>query len=223
MPHSQSFHAIVLKTYDVGEADRLCVLFTRERGRLLARAAGARRVTSRLGGALLPFRCLQVELKEGSGGWVVAGATREGFQGVRRVQGPGGVDEFMMLEEGIELLLRFVTDEGALPEVFDATLAFIDICHGESFGKAQDDNCAVLSYSFCLLHHLGLLPGEEEMKKIQELSPSERGFFRTCRSGNIIAPDSSCNHSRLTALRSFLLGEQLSSPLKAADVVAAMT
>jgi recombinational DNA repair protein (RecF pathway) len=59
MSHAQTFEAIVLKTYDVGEADRLCILFTRERGRVMARASGARRLKSRLGASLLPFHHLQ--------------------------------------------------------------------------------------------------------------------------------------------------------------------
>ncbi len=209
MPHSQSFDAIVLKTYDVGEADRLCVLFTRERGRLLARASGARRLNSKLGGSLLPFSHLTVELKEGSAGWIVCGVSGERGEWKQRIS------QFAALEEGIELLLRLVTDEGTLPDVFDATLTFMDACRA-------DHEHAVLGYSFCLLHALGFLPGEEEMANFQELNPAEHAYIRTCRLGELTQPDSSCNVGQLNALRLFILEEQLLSPLKAGDVVLAM-
>lgn len=204
----------MLKTYDIGEADRFCILFTRERGRIAARASGARRLQSRLGPSLLPFRHLTVELKEGSAGWVVAGVMAKGVQGVRRVRGPD-VTQFTALEEGIELLLRLVTDEGALPEVFDLTLAFLAACH-------HDVPHASLAYSFALLHCLGLLPGEEQILERVHLDPSELDWLRAAREGGIIAPDAACHLSRLTMLRTLLLEEQISAPLKAMTVAAAM-
>jgi DNA repair protein RecO len=211
MPHAESFDAIVLKTYDVGEADRLCVLFTRERGRILARASGARRLTSRLGASLLPFCRVQVELKESSAGWVVAGAvTSEGLQRLRGFQGQV-VAEFMMLEEGVELLMRLVTDEGALPEVFAVTENFFAACR-------QSQPHAALAYAFALLHALGLLPGEEEAQALQPLLPAELAFVRLCRDGEITTPDPSCRIPVLSALRSTLLQEYVHNPLKAVAI-----
>ncbi len=47
--------AIVLRTYSVGEADKIVSLFTRDMGRLRAAASGARRVKSRWGALLEPL------------------------------------------------------------------------------------------------------------------------------------------------------------------------
>lgn len=212
MPHSQSFDALVLKTYDVGEADRLCVLFTRENGRMMARASGARRMTSRLGGSLLPYTRLTVELKEGAGGWFIAGV--QGRQGGQRRQGVD-IHAFTALQEGIELLLRLVTDEGALPDVFQTTAAFMDACQA---GQPH----AVLSYTFSLLHALGLLPGEGEIGHTESFTPAEQGYLRLCRSGHITDPDPSCDLGKLQRLRSGLLDELLASPLKTVKVSEAM-
>ena len=55
MAHSESVEAVVLKTYDVGEADRFCIVLTKERGRIAARARGVRKLTSKMGGSLLPL------------------------------------------------------------------------------------------------------------------------------------------------------------------------
>jgi len=51
MPLKQS-RAFVLRTYAVAEADRVCVLFSREEGKVRAWARGARKPRSRYGGAL---------------------------------------------------------------------------------------------------------------------------------------------------------------------------
>ncbi len=47
--------AIVLRTYRLGEADKIVSLFTRQLGRLRAVAAGAQRTKSRYGGTLEPL------------------------------------------------------------------------------------------------------------------------------------------------------------------------
>lgn len=207
----------MLKTYDVGEADRFCILFTRERGRIAARASGARRLQSRLGPSLLPFRHVTVELKEGSAGWIVAGVVTEGNRGNRSNKRNKGLDlvQFTMLEEGVELLLRLVTDEGALPEVFDLTLAFLTACH-------QGIPHANLGYGFALLHCLGLLPGEEQILERVHLDLPELDYLHAAREGRFTAPNVTCDAPRLIMLRTLLLEEQLSAPLKAMTVVAAM-
>lgn len=201
MSHSQSFEALVLKTYDIGEADRLCILFTRRRGRIAARASGARKLKSRLGGALLPFQHVHVELKEEGGRWIVAGAIR------RDLHAEPSLATFTALEEGVELLMRLVPEEGTLLEVFDATLKFFETPH-------------VLSYTFCLLHLLGLLPGERDMQT--SLSPAEQAFISSCRAGGITPPDPACNTRRLQTLRTGFLEEQLSFPLKTSGIIEAM-
>ncbi|MBI2636320.1 recombination protein O N-terminal domain-containing protein [Candidatus Peregrinibacteria bacterium] len=225
MAHSQSFEAIVLKTYDVGEADRFCILFTRERGRIAARASGARRPTSRLGGALLPFRHVKAELKECSAGWIVAGVARENRQNAlknasltRRENTHMSVEAittFTALEEGIELLLRLVTDEGALPEIFDSTLAFIDACH-------DGVSLASLGYGFALLHHLGLLPGDDELGDFSAIGMHERAYLRSSLAGIFDDPHPECDLNKLMTLKSALLDDHLTTPMKAPEIAAAM-
>lgn len=58
---------IVLGTVDYGEADRVVTLFTQERGKLSAFAAGARKSKRRFAGALEPLNLLTVDLVERHG------------------------------------------------------------------------------------------------------------------------------------------------------------
>jgi DNA repair protein RecO (recombination protein O) len=52
--------AIILRTYKLGEADRIVVFLTRDRGKRRGVAQGARRMRSRFGGALEPFTRVEV-------------------------------------------------------------------------------------------------------------------------------------------------------------------
>lgn len=60
--------AIVLRTYRSGEADRVAVLWTRDHGKVRVLAKGARKPTSRLGGALESLAHVGVDVIEGRGG-----------------------------------------------------------------------------------------------------------------------------------------------------------
>lgn len=60
-------HAVVLRTYRLGEADRIIVLLTRGRGKVRAVAKGVRRTKSKFGSRLEPGSYIQVQLHEGRG------------------------------------------------------------------------------------------------------------------------------------------------------------
>lgn len=59
--------AIVLRTYKLGEADRIVVLMTRGRGKVRSVAKGVRRTTSKFGSRLEPGSHVQIQLHEGRG------------------------------------------------------------------------------------------------------------------------------------------------------------
>ncbi|MEP6631406.1 MAG: DNA repair protein RecO, partial [Lapillicoccus sp.] len=57
--------AVVLRTHQLGEADRIITLLTRERGKVRAVAKGVRRTTSRFGARLEPFMVVDLQCYEG--------------------------------------------------------------------------------------------------------------------------------------------------------------
>jgi DNA repair protein RecO (recombination protein O) len=57
--------AVVLRTRQLGEADRIITLLTRDRGQVRAVAKGVRRTTSRFGARLEPFMVVDVQCYEG--------------------------------------------------------------------------------------------------------------------------------------------------------------
>lgn len=57
--------AVVLRTYKLGEADRIVVLYTRSRGKVRAVAKGVRRTKSRFGARLEPGSIVHAQFYEG--------------------------------------------------------------------------------------------------------------------------------------------------------------
>jgi hypothetical protein len=208
MMHSQSLEAIVLRTYNVGEADRFCILFTRERGRVAARAGAVRKLTSRMGGTLLPLRHVRIQAKESSAGLYITSATPVSDHQLHELPA------LSRAQEGIELLLALVQEEESLPEIFHATVSFLRAC------EAQKE--AVLAYSFFLFHALGLLPSYDAGDSQIAFSDDERLFLKTALRGSFDALPVLTSSRRLQSIRDALLRGQLSSPLRSPGVIAAL-
>ena len=60
-------YAIVLRTYKLGEADRIVVLMTRGHGKVRAVGKGVRKTSSKFGSRLEPGSYIQVQLHQGRG------------------------------------------------------------------------------------------------------------------------------------------------------------
>lgn len=209
MPRTQTLEAIVLKTYDVGEADRYCILFTKERGRLAARAHGVRKLTSRKGGSLIPFTCVNVELRESDSGLTVTSAAATGDRGVFDLQA------FTAAAQGFELLLRLIQDEEPMPAAYAASAAFIRAC-------AEGIPHASVAYGLRLLHLLGLLPDEKEIMTVMSLTGPEREYLQMAREGYFLRNIDVQHMGKLERIVERFSEEHLSGPLKAPGVIRAM-
>lgn len=82
--HSLRSESIVLRHNDWGEADRLLVIFSREKGKLRAVAKGARKLISRKAGHLEPFTHVHLQLAKGRDFWIVTQAdTMDAYPNIR--------------------------------------------------------------------------------------------------------------------------------------------
>jgi DNA repair protein RecO (recombination protein O) len=72
---------VVLRTYKLGEADRIIVLLTRDHGQVRAVAKGVRRTTSKFGSRLEPFMSVDLQLAHGRNLDVVTQAQTKGAYG----------------------------------------------------------------------------------------------------------------------------------------------
>lgn len=206
MAHTETLHAIVLQTYNVGEADRFCILLTRERGKIAARARGVRKMQSRMGGSLMQGMRVLVDIHQGSAGALITGVKQE--MDSDRDDMP--LSGFVAAQEGIELLLAVVHDEEPLPEIYDATLRFLAAC------ATQQQN--TLPFMIALLNHMGLLP-EESHTHFENLSATQKSFLKTCvQEDTDYPPLNAQEHRTLFALCTELFNEHTTRPLKATHV-----
>ncbi len=127
MSRSAKLRAVVLRTVDYGERDRVVTLFSRERGKLSAFARGARSSRRRFGGALEPFTLLAAELTERGGDlWVLddAGVER-GFGNLR-----GDLARIACASYAVELARELVRDAEAHEDLFDGLVAYLTLLDG---------------------------------------------------------------------------------------------
>lgn len=75
--HPFTVTGLVVRTYDLGEADRIVTLLTQEHGLVRAVARAVRRTRSRMGASLEPFAVVEVQIAPGRG--------RSGLGTVRQV------------------------------------------------------------------------------------------------------------------------------------------
>lgn len=169
MARVHSYEAVVLKSVNVGEADRFCVFFTRQRGRMAARARGVRKPMSRMGGSLLPFSRVRIDVAETDNSSTVTSATAMGNE----VLEYGEYDVFTRLQRGADMVLQLTEDDEPLPRVFDLLVTFV---HAVTIPGCDP----LVPFSLCLLHILGLLPANEEDPRFARLSPEAKAFILRC-------------------------------------------
>jgi DNA repair protein RecO (recombination protein O) len=124
VPRTAKIRAVVLRSVDYGERDRVVTLLSRERGKLSAFARGARASRRRFGGVLEPFTLLTAEVSERAGDlWGLEDATVDrGFGGVR-----GDLLRIACASYAVELSREMVRDAEPHEDLFDALVAYLDL------------------------------------------------------------------------------------------------
>ncbi|HKZ44417.1 MAG TPA: DNA repair protein RecO [Anaerolineales bacterium] len=117
MKEQRSFRveAVILRHSDWGEADRMLVILTRQKGKLRAVAKGARKMRSRKAGHVEPFMHVSLQLAMGRGPFIVTDAeTIDAYQPLREDLLLTGYASYI-----IELVDRFsYEEEGENPAIF---------------------------------------------------------------------------------------------------------
>lgn len=144
--------AWVLGSRDVGEADRLVILYTKDLGRIDALAKGVRVISSKLRGHLNTFSNTRVLLTPGKEYWRLLDAETKPI--------PERARKLRRAEECREFLLRVITH--ALPDsrIWEALFAFYDI----------DGKDKVTRFKLNVLDALGILPErvDESAENVEE-------------------------------------------------------
>jgi DNA repair protein RecO (recombination protein O) len=154
---SYTTEAVVLRSFRLGEADRVLHLYTAARGRVGAVAKGVRRTKSRFGARLEPLSHVEIVLHEGSGELqTVTGVhLRDSHRRVREDSYRLGVGLI-----GAEAMLRLFPEQERNERAFTALTRFLETLDGleaAAPGRPQLDPLA-LSFQLKLLWLSGYLP-----------------------------------------------------------------
>ena len=147
----------MLRSFRLGEADRVLHLYTRERGRVGAVAKGVRKTKSRFGARLEPFSHVELLLHQGSGELhTVTGAS------LVDPHRPTREDRYRLSVAlvGAEAMLRLFVEQEENERAFEAVTRFLaasDALPAGQRGRASLDPLA-LAFQLKLLWLSGYLP-----------------------------------------------------------------
>jgi DNA repair protein RecO (recombination protein O) len=151
--------AVVLRSFRLGEADRVLHLYTLERGRIGAVAKGIRRTKSRFGARLEPLSHVEVLLHQGSG-------ELQTVTGVDLIHShrPAREDSYRLGVGlvGLEAMLRLFSEQEANSRAFNALARFLELLDELPVPAARNTRPVldplVLSFQLKLLWLSGYLP-----------------------------------------------------------------
>jgi len=148
-PRTYRVEAVVLRRVDFGEADRVLVLFTRERGKVPVVAKGVRRMSSRMAGHLELFTQSELLLAKGANLDVVTQAeTRNAFRPLR--EDLTRTSTAYLIVETVDALTEEALEQ---PELFDLLTATFS-----ALGTAEDPRLVAAHFQIRLLDVTGFRP-----------------------------------------------------------------
>lgn len=178
---------IVLRTYKLGEADRIIVFLTRERGKVRAVAKGVRKTRSKFGSRLEPTHNVGLQLHEG----------RSDLHIVTQVE---SLDHFRVIREDLSRLTKAVAMLEAIDQVAredEPSIRLYDMLLG-ALRSLTDNDAALLvpGFFFKLLMAEGSQPRVDacvscgKTEGLVSFSESEGGLTcRDCRRGVPVSPE----------------------------------
>ena len=157
MARSTTTEAVVLRSFRLGEADRILHLYTQDRGRVGAVAKGVRKTKSRFGGRLEPFSHVELVLHQGRGDLgTVTGASL--VRSHDRIRSESYRLQVGMI--GLEAMLKLFTEQEANDKAFTALTRFLDALDEAPLqrGSRAALDPVVLSFQLKLLWVSGYMP-----------------------------------------------------------------
>ncbi|MEL7564939.1 MAG: DNA repair protein RecO [Dehalobacterium sp.] len=180
-----SVDAIIIRTRDYGEADKILTLYTKEYGKIQAIAKGVRKPVSRLRGGVQMFAHAKLLLYRGKTlDTVSQGENIEAFGGLQ--------DDLVKLAYAsylVELLEIAVPDREPNEKLFFTTLISLGLLLGD------DPELVCRMYEVRLLYLLGYYPYLKECMNCRR-SLGTGVFFLSPERGGIVCPSCSGNRGK---------------------------
>ena len=198
---------IVVRARNLGEADRIVVLFTPNFGLISCVARGARRTTSKTGGHVDLLRHITAHVSEGRSDLHVISQveTIDAYLGLRR-----DLDRLALASHFAEMCERFSLPNAANPKLF--TLLYDSLTHAESCDKPTLPLLR-LWHEMTLLTTVGLQPQLQRCVRTGADIPPADHWFSPSEGGLVKRPDQLADNSSTPDPVSFTADDQLTDPL----------
>lgn len=177
MNRSYKTKAIIIKQYEVGEADRIIVVFSREFGKLVLKARGVRKILAKLKGHLELLSYTQLEIHQGRSLDTIIGAEAiNPFKKIRQ-----NLRSTSRLYLVLEFLNKILPEGESHSKIFDRLLYLL-----KSLDKNKKRRIVVITY-FCLqaLRGLGYYPHFRECVKCRKDLKNGGNFFDFLGAGTV--------------------------------------
>jgi DNA repair protein RecO (recombination protein O) len=183
-------HGIVLRTYKLGEADRIVVLMTENRGKVRGVAKGVRKTKSKFGSRLEPCSHVEVQLYEGRGelDTVTQAESIDHFRPIR-----DDFDRVTRATAMLEAVDQVSLEREANPQLYRMLLGALRSL------AAQDNPLVVSAFFLKVLALEGLRPQLDECVQCGQAPPEVAlvavdphaggALCPTCRRGRAISPE----------------------------------
>lgn len=173
--------AVLLRSVDVDEADRIVTLFSKELGKVAVVAKGARRSRRRFSGSLEPYAIIDAELRVGSRelGRMSSAAVVRSFPGIL-----GSLARMTAAAAVLEVVQH--TTPPRLPDA-DLWAAVVEMLEAVDRVDAEEALDAVrAAFWMRILTIVGLAPGLESCVRCGKRAPAQKAAFFASRAGGIV-------------------------------------
>jgi DNA repair protein RecO (recombination protein O) len=204
--------AYVLHRYDWSESSLIVDLYTRELGRVVVAAKGAKRPTSQMRAVLRPFQRLHATLGRTAQGAEVHNLRTAEWAGGAPVAGGDALFSGFYLNE---LLMKLLAREDPHPALWDAYAATLERLGG------GDEAPALRAFELRLLREIGLLPDLAHVTATQAPVRPDSAYVVHPESGLATGAAGAIAGGDLLALQAALDGEDLPALQRACAAPAA--
>lgn len=186
--HTQRVEAVVLSHREMGEADRLLVIYTREHGKLRVIAKGVRKLHSRKAGHLQPFSRSKLMLAKGHDLWIITQAeVIDPYLALTQ-----NLERMAYASYAIELIDRFTFEEGTNLALYTLLVNTL-----QRLTDAEHPEMVLRYYDLRLLDLMGFRPELKNCVACGKEIAAEDQFFSAVQ-GGVLCPH--CGHDVASAI-----------------------
>lgn len=145
------YTGIILSKFDVGEADRLYVIYTREIGKIRAKAVGVRKPGAKLAASLENFTLSDITVVKKQGiGKITGSIVENSFPNIKN-----NLDALAAVFEALKIFDRLISQEEKDEKVFALLLEFLEALDAIKNGGKEKVEILNQGFIFKLLDSLG--------------------------------------------------------------------